>query len=112
DAQEFGLQRHWHFSDFVEKQRSAMRLFETSLPDSYGPRKRSAFMTEDFAFDQSLGNRGGIDGDKWLLLTIARGVYRAGDKLLSGAALANDHDRHVATGDAFDCAEDVAHRFA
>src|SRR3569833_4776825 len=56
--------------------------------------ERAAHVSEKLAFEQALGNRGGVDGDE-RTVGVAPGVERACDDLLARAALAGDQDRGV-----------------
>ncbi len=63
-------------------------------------------MAEEFAFDERLRNRSGIDSDERLALPAAEPVNRSGDDFFPGPAFARDHHRNIALSDAFDQFED------
>jgi hypothetical protein len=52
EAKSFGLCGGTHISDFIQQNCAAVHLFEFSNPSLLGTRERSAFMTEEFAFEQ------------------------------------------------------------
>ena len=59
-------------------------------------------MTEEFAFEEGLGDCGAVDGDEWPLLARTDLMDRASDDFFSGAALPADEHGGVALGDAGD----------
>jgi hypothetical protein len=60
-AQQFGLQPHIHFGDFVEQQRAAGGLLEFSDSPRNRAGERALLMAEQFGFEQMLGDRRAID---------------------------------------------------
>ena len=63
-AEQLCLRRRRHLADFIEKQRAAVGHFKTANPPLGRPRKRTAFVPENFTFHQGFGNRRTIDGNK------------------------------------------------
>ncbi len=47
-----------HVADLVQEDRPAIDLFKLADPPLIGARKRSAFMTEQLAFQERLAERG------------------------------------------------------
>ncbi len=66
-------------------------------------------MTEQLAFEQSLGDRGAVDRHERLVLAVAGVVQAAGEQFLAGAAGAEQHDAHIGAGDALDHARHFQH---
>ena len=69
-------------------------------------------MAEEFAFHQTLRYGGRVDRNKRLGFAAAEPVDTLRDHFLPGSAFARDHDRHVASRNAFDKGEYVPHGFA
>ena len=65
--------------------------------------------TEQLALDEFTRQGGAVDLDDPALAARAEGVQEIGNDFLAGAALAGDQNGHVAGGDAFDGADDLAH---
>ena len=66
DAQEFGLQIHRQFADFVEEERAALGLFEAADAALEGAGEGAAHMAEELAFQQGFGEGAAVDGDEGL----------------------------------------------
>ena len=64
DAQQFGLRGDGHFANLIEQKGAAFGQLKTSRTAFQGSRKRALLVSENFAFDQSLGNSGAVNGDK------------------------------------------------
>ena len=111
DAQQFGLRSDGHFANFVEEKRAALGEFEASRPALKRARKRSFFVSKDFAFDQGFRNRRAIDGNKRLGTPRAKLVNGASDELFARPAGAGNKDRSSAGRDHLDQAEDLLHFF-
>ena len=95
DAQQLDLHFFWHFADFIQKQRTGVRLLQVAefaflVRAGEGPR----CITEQFAFKQTGRNRAAIDRDK-LAAPPAGPVDGAGEQFLAAAALAAQHDRYI-----------------
>ena len=85
DAQKPRLQLRRHVADLVEKERAAFGLLEAPAPLLLRAGERTALMAEELRFQQVLGHRRGIDGDKRLGRARAMTVQRARHQLLAGA---------------------------
>src|SRR5256885_15602434 len=79
------LQLRRHVADLVEKERAAFGLLEAPAPLLLRAGERTALMAEELRFQQVLGHRRGIDGDKRLGRARAMTVQRARHQLLAGA---------------------------
>src|SRR5690606_24704206 len=103
-AKDLRLGREAHVADLVEEERAAVGLLELSgaAPRVGAGDARPRRVAEELALEESLRNRGAVDGDERLPSTRRALVDRAGDELLSGAALAGDQDRRVEAGDLLD----------
>ncbi|MCG3119097.1 MAG: hypothetical protein ALAOOOJD_01428 [bacterium] len=97
-AQEFRLCGKAHVADLVEKQRAAIGLLKFADFAFGGARERAFFVTQKFAFQQGLRNRGAIDRKKSLIRAPAVLVNRARHQFLAGAAFAHQEHPHIAGG--------------
>ena len=99
-------QQHLHFgrelADLVQKQRSAIRLFEPSVTPCVGARKRAALVAEELRRQQRLGNGSAVDLDKRFRPSPRPLVHAAGEQLLAGAGFAGDEHGGIGGGDLLD----------
>ena len=93
--QQLGLQAGVHLRDFVQQQGAAIGLLE--LADAAGQRagEGALLVTEQFAFQQVLGDGGAVDRDERLGGPAGLLVDVAGDHLLTRTAFAGDQDGGV-----------------
>lgn len=110
--QEFGLDRRAHLSDFVQKERAAVRQFEFALLLLRGAGEGSTLVAEQFAFQQTLAQRGAVQADERPVVTRAHGVDGRGDELLADATLSADQRGGTGRGDATDMFPQGPHRGA
>ena len=91
-AQQFGLQRQWHFANLVQEQRTLVRQLKDAslLRASIG--ERAFFVAEQFALEQCFRNSRAVDGDKRLGLAHTLVVQRLGNQVLTGTIFAFEHD--------------------
>src|SRR5215467_11190841 len=54
-TQQFGLQLQWHFTDFIQEQRSSTGQFETPWARSDGAGESAFFVAKYLAFNQRFG---------------------------------------------------------
>src|SRR5262249_31325688 len=110
--QQFGLKRERKLTDFIQKDRAALRRFQLSflLGDSAG--ERSFFVAEEFAFEQRLGYGCTVDRDKGSIRARTVAMNRARDEFLSCAALARDQNRRVGGRDSSNSAVDIPYAVA
>src|SRR5690242_9333703 len=80
------------FSDFVEKNSSLIGLLKQATVIRYGTGKSAAHVTEQFAFDQILGNSATIDCHKRLLPSRAIEMNCSRDQLFPGATLTRNQN--------------------
>ena len=98
-----------YFSDFVEKQGSAVRLLEASLAARDRPRERSLFVAEELA-----SRIVSASAAQWSLTkgaTRSRAVLVDGlrDQLLAGSAFPGDKNADFGRRDLLDHVEDRLH---
>src|ERR1700676_5492178 len=89
-SQKFRLKLYWKVCNFVEKQSSFVRLFETPEILSNGSGKRASLMTEKLALQQSRGNGSAVGGDKIVIASRTQLMNSPGDQFFSGAGFAED----------------------
>jgi hypothetical protein len=109
DAHEFDLGAEGHVADFVEEDGAAAGLFEAANAAGLGAGKGTAFMAEEFAFEEGFGDGGAVDGDEGGVGAVAVLVDGAGDEFLAGAGFAADEDVDGSGGDAADFLVDGLH---
>src|SRR6185437_5331608 len=111
-SKNLGLGQRRHVSDFVEEKRSAGTLLKGADPPPVGAGEGALFVTEQFAFQEHLGDGGAIDRQKWGVGSQAMLINGAGHKLFARAGLAEDQHRDVLGGDEADFFVDVLHCWA
>lgn len=92
NAKQPDLCARWHLTDLIEKERPALRRFESTTPCGDRSGECPAFMTEQLRFDQSFGQGAAIDRDEWLIGARRMGVDGARDHLLARARFARDQN--------------------
>ena len=90
------MQIERHFANLVEQDRAAIGQFEFARTSGDRTGECASPMTEEFAFEQSLRNRGAVDGDERLAAAVAGIVNEARQQLLAGSALG--FDQHIGAG--------------
>ena len=110
DAQQASLRLGRHVADLVEKQRAALRLLEAAHIARGGAGEGAFLMAEQLAFDQLAGDCRHIDRDERTRAALTEIMQGPGDQLLSGAALAGDHDRQIGAHKPGDRAINLLHR--
>ena len=81
-AEEFDLRLPGEVADFIEEKGSAIGLLKTADTFADCSGEGSAFVAEEFAFDEVVRDGGTIDGDESPLGTLAMLVDGAGDEFL------------------------------
>ena len=109
EAQQLHLQRVRQIADFVEEQRALVGTLDLADGLLHRAGKGAAFMAEQFGFQQVLRNCPAVDGDKRLLGTRAQLVQRLRQRLLAGAAFAQQQHRNIGGSQPFDVAADLQH---
>ncbi len=99
DPQELCLSWQRDFGNLVEEQRAAMGSSEPPVTTLDRSGERTAFVTEELGFEQSIGKRGAVHGYEGPRDTRALFVQGPGNELLSGAALADNQHVGVALRD-------------
>src|SRR5262245_10211361 len=67
EPQELHLGRRRDLTDLVEKKGAAVGLLEAALVSGHGAREGPAFVAEELALEQRLGQRGAVELDEWAL---------------------------------------------
>src|SRR5581483_11710161 len=111
-AQELALHVQRHFADFIQKQRAALRSFETASAVLDRAGERAADVSEEFAFKKLFRNRGAVDTNQRLFLPRTATMNFARDQFFAGAGLTRDEDRRVRRRDEINLADDLAQRAA
>src|SRR5437660_6841159 len=111
-AQNFGLRLEAHVAHFVEEQRAAMGFLELALFIPCRSGKRCFDVSEKFALDQILGNRGTIKLDEERILAEALGVNSMCYQFLAGPGFAIDKDTAVGRRHQHDLLPQGLHRNA
>ena len=110
DAQELALDGERHLADLVEEEGATVALLETADALGRGPGEGTLLVSEEFALEKVLGDRGAVDRKQAFLAPLAVGVDGACDELLAATALAGHQHGGVAHGDTADHLEDRLHR--
>src|SRR5262249_39752197 len=98
-AEELRLERGVEIADFVDEERSAVRLLEEAAVLRERAGEGAALVSEELALDQRRRDGGAIEDDERPRGARPGFVERLGERLLARARLALDDDRHVALGD-------------
>jgi len=96
--QYFGLQAKGHIADFIQKNRSAVGLFDLSDAAMGCAGKGPFFIAEQFAFQQGFGNRHTVYHQERFFYAKAVLINGAGRQFLAGAGFAPDEDSRVRGG--------------
>ena len=103
------MQGHRKLADLVEKYRTVVGSFEEAFFIADGTRKRTAYVTKEFTFEQVLRNRAAVDRDKGFVRAVTLVVDRPGDKFLSGAACTADQNIDSGVGNLGNKVVDALH---
>ncbi|VBF82571.1 Uncharacterized protein conserved in bacteria [Burkholderia pseudomallei] len=112
EAQHARLAFERHVADFVEKQRAAVRRFDTADLALARARECAALVAEQFGLQQMIRNRAAVDRDERRLAALGALVDRERGQLLAGARFAGDEHGRVGRGDLADRPEQLLHRVA
>src|SRR5215475_743008 len=108
-AKELYLNRWADFTNFIQKQRSAVRQFETAFFSRVGAGECTFFVPEQFRFEQGIGECGAAHFDHRLEAARRRRMDCVGDDFLTGSALTCDKNGRGAGCDLLDHPDDVPH---
>src|SRR6185503_9737294 len=111
-AQKFHLKRRSQFSDLIEKHCASISDFKTSFLLRDRARERSFLMTKQFTFQQRLGKRSAVDGDKGFLRALAVAMNGPRRQLLACSTLARDQHGRISRRHFRDVVIDALHRCA
>ena len=109
EAQEFDLNRLAEVTDFIKEECSAVCGFGASAAGADRSGERALFVSEEFAFDEVVGEGCAVDADERFVAPFALLLDCAGDEFLSCSGCAADEDGCVAGGDLGDLSVDCAH---
>src|SRR5262249_28685053 len=98
-AEQLGLHRERHFADLIEEQRAAIRQFKAAGFVPERSRKSPFHVPEEFALEETFGNRAAIQLDQGTLASRALLVDGSRDQLLSRPAFSGDQDGSVGRRD-------------
>jgi hypothetical protein len=84
------LQLQRNVANFIQKERSFIRHFETSEALRHRPGKSAALVAEEFAFKESKRDRGTVDFNERMIAPPAEAVNGSGNKLFSSAGFTLD----------------------
>src|SRR5207244_7984258 len=70
-TQDLCLRGRGHVADFIQEKSAMIALLELADALHGGPGKGTAFVAKQFAFQQLLRNSRAVDGQEWLLTTVA-----------------------------------------
>ena len=111
-AQELRLERQGELADLVEEQRAARCLEEETLARRVGIREGPAYVAEELALQQRLGERGAVHHDERTGLAPPAVVERSGDELLARTRLARDQHGGVGVHNPIEQIVEPSHRRA
>ena len=100
-AQQLGLERQRHLSDFVKQQRPAVGCAEETLGRGMGAGERALLVPEQQSFEHRLGHCRAIHADEWASLAWRAIVDEAAEHFFAGAGGASDQHRDFALRDTF-----------
>jgi len=109
DAKELGLAGQGQFADFVEEEGAALREFDFADFAIAGAGEGAAFVTEEFVFEERVGNGGAIESDERLLAAMRKLMDGAGEEFLAGAAFAEKQNGGVGGSDFLELMTDGLH---
>jgi hypothetical protein len=109
-AQDLRLAGGAELADLVEQQGAAVGQLELAGEGGDGAGERAAFVAEQLAFHQRLGDRRAVQRHQRTRGAPARAVQHEGGALLAGAGLAADQHRRLAAGQPADQRAQRGHR--
>ena len=108
-SQQPRLQRRRHVADFIEKQRTAIGLFEAATPQAVGAGERTFLVTEKFRLEQFGWNRRGVKRDKRFLDARTMLVQGARHQFLASTRFSGDEYVDAGARQPADGAEHLLH---
>src|SRR6266850_2439411 len=108
NAEQLGLKLQWHVSNFIEEQSATIRQREPADMRIDSARKGSAFVPEEFTFEEACGHRRAVHLHQISVSAGAELVNRARDDFLAGAGLSGDQNGCIRACDGLHLAENGA----
>jgi len=102
EPQEHGLHAKTHLADFVEEDRAHVGSLELSWLITIGAGEAALHVTEQFGFEECLGQASAIDGREDMVGSRSARMDRARDDFLADTALARDQNFCVGPGNTVD----------
>ena len=90
---QLGLKCQWHLANLIQKQRAAIRRFNTSCPALYGASERAARVAEKLGLRRCLRNGGAVQRDEGSVSPLAQAMESARHDLLPGPRRSLDEYR-------------------
>src|SRR5437867_4434633 len=89
-SEQFGLQRQWHLSDFVQKKGSLVCQLKAARPDGNGARKGPSVVAEQLALNEAFRNSSAIEWNEWTVTARTQLMQGVSRQFLSCSALASN----------------------
>src|SRR3984893_17244111 len=96
--EKFGLKTDGYLGDFVQKERATVCNLNPSHPILVSTGESAFNMTEEFAFEQLIWDRGTVYLDERPLLSWTALMDGSGDQFLAGTGFAQDKTRRIGAG--------------
>ena len=109
EAEQFHLSLHGEVADLVEEQGAAVSGFRAADTPGNCSGESSFFMSEQFTFDQILGESRAVQGDERLVFAVGEFDDGVGEQFLAGAAGAADQHGGVGRSDLAEFGIDLLH---
>ena len=99
DPEDLDLRILWKSRDLIEKNRAAFRSLENTLV-AFGSRSRkgSAYVSEEFGFNHSVGDGIAVDVHEWLVGSLTLIVERFRDPAFAYSGFSREEDRRINGG--------------
>ncbi len=111
NAEQLDLDRQRDLADLIEEQRAAVGPAKASISGGVGTGERALFVTEEFALEDALGERGTVYGDERPFAAWAGAVQGLCREFLARAAFAREQHGCWRVGDLVQQVEDVSRGF-
>src|SRR5665213_168623 len=109
DLQQLGLDREIEASNFIEEQRSHVRLFHTALFGRHGSGKGALFVPEQLGFKQGMGDRRTAYLNQGTTGALGESMEKANTNLFACTTFSLDQNRNISFCNAFQLISDGLH---